>query len=116
MGPLQILGRLSPVFWKRLTIGIVAAWMAVGMAWFSLWDHYVRTRPREMQIALGRVIPLHSHGVVVYLTEDERRRLSFLNHTAEALAVPFVLLLLLGSAKSKRWANTTVSDPDRRHS
>jgi hypothetical protein len=75
--------------------------MAVGMAWFSLWDHYVSTRPREMQSASGRVIPLHSHGVVVYLTEDERKRLTFLNHTTETLAVCFLLLLLLNRSMRK---------------
>jgi hypothetical protein len=87
-------GRLSLVLWKRLTIGFVIVWMAVGMMWFSLWEHYVSTRPREMQSASGRVIPLHSHGLVVYLTQDERNRLRFLNRTAEAFAVVFLLLLL----------------------
>ena len=66
-----------------------------------------------MQIAYGRVIPLSSHGVVVYLTEDERKRLSFLNHTAEGFAVSFLFLLLLNRITSKP-PDTEASYPDRR--
>jgi hypothetical protein len=91
----------NPVFWKRLTLGIAVGWMAAGLVWVSLWDHYVRTRPREMQNASGRVIPLHSHGFVVYLTEDERNRLRFLNRTVEVFAVSFLLTLFVDRAMKK---------------
>jgi len=53
-----------------------------------------------MQVASGRVIPLYSHGLCVYLTENERRRLTFLNHTAEGFAVSFLFLLLLNRVTS----------------
>ena len=112
MWPWQRLIGFGPVFWQRLTIGIVASWMLVGMVWFSLWDHYVRTRPTEMQIASGRVIPLSSHGRCVYLTERERRRLSILYHSVEGFAASFLLLLLLNRITSKPPAGTEASHPD----
>ncbi len=113
MWPWQRLIGLSPVFWKRLTIAIVVSWMSVGMVWFSLWDHYVRTRPVEMQIASGRVIPLFSHGRCVYLTEGERARLSFLYHSLEGFAAFFLFLLLLNRVTSKPPADTEASHSDR---
>ncbi len=79
------------------------------MVWFSLWDHYVRTRPTEMQIASGRVIPLYSHGGRVYLTQGERRRLSLLYHAVEGFAASFVFLLLLNRRTSKPPADNEVS-------
>jgi hypothetical protein len=42
-----------------------------------------------------RVIPLSSHGIVVYLSIEERHRLAFLNHAGEVLAVGFLVVYFL---------------------
>ena len=83
------------VFWKRLAIGTLVVCMAMGMLWFSLWNYYVSTRPREIQRASGRIIPLSSHGMVVYLTESERNRLRFLYYAGNVFGLSFVLIHLL---------------------
>lgn len=43
-----------------------------------LWVRYYDTRPRVMDTAAGRTIPLNTHGIVVYLTSSEHRRLDIL--------------------------------------
>jgi len=83
------------VFWKRLAIGALVVCLVTGMLWFSLWNQYVSTRPREMQRASGRIVPLSSHGIVVYLTEDERNRLRFLYYAGDVFGLSFVLIYLL---------------------
>jgi hypothetical protein len=44
----------------------------------ALWMHYYDTRPRLMDIRVGRTVPLNTHGIVVYLTNSEHFRLQTL--------------------------------------
>jgi hypothetical protein len=40
------------------------------LIWY-LYDFYGRTRPRQPEPSLGRIIPLNNHGTVVFLTKGE---------------------------------------------
>ena len=80
--------------WKSIAIGVLAIWIATGAMWFSLWNYYVSTSPREMQSSHGRVVPLSSHGIIVYITEKEGGRLKLLNYGTYAFAFAFVLIHL----------------------
>jgi len=93
-------------FWKWLTLGLFLAMISTGMSWFSLWNYYVSSRPREIQVTQGRVIPLSSHGIVVYLTMEERNRLAFLNHAGEVLAAGFLLVYFLKKPFANPWARS----------
>jgi hypothetical protein len=83
---------MGEVFWKRLQVVLSITALAGSIAWYSLWDHYVRTRPATMNSEAGRVIPLHSHGLVVYLTTSERQKLRFTNYAATVAAILAVLI------------------------
>ena len=96
----------APRFWRWLTLGLFLTVMSTGTLWFSLWNYYVSTRPREIQVTQGRVIPLSSHGIVVYLTLEERNRLAFLNHAGEVLAVTLLLVYFLKKPFGNPWARS----------
>jgi hypothetical protein len=83
------------LLWKRLAIGVFTVMIATGISWVSLWDYYVNTRPREVEAAQGRTIPLFSHGVVVYLTQTEAEKLRILNHTGYVLAGIFLFIYII---------------------
>ena len=80
------------IFWKRAGIGILALWFVTGVLWFSLWNYYASTKPRELQASNGRVIPLASHGIVVYLTREEAAKLRLLNYGVYAFTFAFVVI------------------------
>ena len=46
--------------------------------WLYLNSSYVNTFPRAPQASVGRIVPLNVHGTVVYLTEREDSRLTWL--------------------------------------
>jgi hypothetical protein len=82
------------VFWKRIGVGILAIWLLTGVLWFSLWNYYATTKPREIQAERGRLIPLSSHGIVVYLTQEEARNLKLLNYGVYVCTFAFVFFYL----------------------
>ena len=47
-----------------------------------------------MQVEAGRIIPLVSHGVVVYLTQGERQKLAVLSLVGDGMGLVFVLVSL----------------------
>jgi hypothetical protein len=65
------------MFWKRVQILLYALTLASGAISVSLWEHYSRTGSTTPQPELGRVLPLNSHGVIVYLTRVEREKLKW---------------------------------------
>jgi hypothetical protein len=71
-----------PVFWKFLQVLTVVVAFAAGSGSYSLWMHYAATRSKTSDAAIGRTIPLNTHGTVVFLTQDERHRLSTLGYAA----------------------------------
>ena len=85
----------SLLLWKRLeaTFSILA--LAASAVWFSLWWAYVEIRPRAMVIASGNVVPLHSHGVTVYLTASDKHTLQIFHYVAFASAIAAVAIHLV---------------------
>jgi hypothetical protein len=63
--------------------------------WFSLWWAYVETRPRTMQISSGNVVPLHSHGVVVYITKRDEHTLETFLYVAFTLGIVMVVIHII---------------------
>ena len=77
-------------FWTYLQVALLVCTLTIGLSWYSLWEHYVVTRPRVRQVEAGRTIPLASHGVVVYLTQDERQKLTVLNYAGDGMGLIFI--------------------------
>lgn len=80
------------IFWKRLQITLLLTVVTTGVLWFSLLWSYVQTRPRAPQPWSGTVIPLHSHGVTVYVTPAEKRKLQLAFYSAATLGLSIVLI------------------------
>ncbi len=82
-------------FWKRLQVTLFIGGLAASLCWYSLWEHYVKTRPRTIQSETDRVIPLRSHGLVVYLTKNEDRKLTLFYSIGCVLGLSIVAIHLL---------------------
>ncbi len=82
-------------FWKRLQVVLLICTMGTAVCWFSLWWHYVGTRPRTIDSTQGRVFPLSSHGIIVYLTQEEKDRLKVLYLVGSGLALSIVAVHVL---------------------
>src|SRR5438132_2251434 len=78
--------------WTYLQVALLVCTLTIGSSWYSLWQHYVVTRPRARQVEAGRTIPLVNHGVVVYLTQNERQKLSILNYAGNGMGLMLVLV------------------------
>jgi hypothetical protein len=78
--------------WTYLQVALLVCTLTIGSSWYSLWQHYVVTRPRAREVETGRIIPLVSHGVVVYLTENERQKLPVLNYAGNGMGLMLVLI------------------------
>lgn len=66
--------------------------MFTGLLWYATWESFVSRKPRQMEMANGRTIPLSSHGIVVYLTESERDRLKLLSRCCYGFTVVLFLI------------------------
>lgn len=81
----------------RVWIGFVKVLGVLGLfMWLSHWVlflQYDATRPTAMQPAEGRLYPSFNHGHIVYLTQQEQRRLDILERTAGGL---FVIAIPMG--------------------
>src|SRR2546430_2567403 len=77
--------------WTYLQVALLVCTLTIGSSEYSLWEHYVVTRPRARQVEAGRTIPLVSHGVVVYLTQNEKRRLTLFTYVGNGIGLVFVL-------------------------
>jgi hypothetical protein len=83
------------LFWKRLEAAFFIVGLAASAAWFSLWWAYVEIRPRKIQISSGNVVPLHSHGVVVYLTPSDKHTLQVLYYIGFTSGIAAVVIHLV---------------------
>lgn len=83
--------------WTYLQVALLVCTLTIGSSWYSLWQHYVVTRPRARQVEAGRTIPLVNHGVVVYLTQNERQKLSILNYAGNGMGLMLVLVSIAHS-------------------
>ena len=77
--------------WTYRQIALLVRTLTIGLSEYSLWEHYVVTRPRARQVEPGRTMPLVSHGVVVYLTRNEKQRLTLLSYVGNGMGLIFAL-------------------------
>jgi hypothetical protein len=74
-------------FWKRIQVILFILTMVASVSWLSLFWQYVETRPKTIQPMSGNVIPLRSHGLVAYITKDEKQRLVIIQYLAWVLGL-----------------------------
>jgi hypothetical protein len=82
-------------FWKRLQVILLICTFGIAVCWYSLWEHYVLTRPRTIDGTQGRVIPLSSHGIIVYLTQEEKDRLKLLDIAGTGVLLSMIVVHVL---------------------
>jgi hypothetical protein len=80
------------IFWKRLQTVLLLIVVSTSILWFSLFWSYVQTRPSTPQPRSGNLIPLHSHGVTVYITSEERFKLQLAFYPASILGLTMFLI------------------------
>jgi hypothetical protein len=80
------------VFWKYFESITSLLAIASIIYWYSLWIHYANTRPRIAEVGSGRVITLNTHGLVVYLTAQEKLNLDVLIYLTVGFALSAVLV------------------------
>jgi hypothetical protein len=97
----------SKRFWKAIAVGVLVSWIFTGYVWYATWESFVSSKPRQMEIASGRTIPLSSHGIVVYLTVSERDRLKLLNRCCYGFTFAFFLIYMF----KKPFGNTEEDNP-----
>ncbi len=69
------------IFWKYLQVVTITVAFVAGSWAYSLWMNYAGTRPKTLDVTVGRTIPLNTHGTVVFLTIEEMHKLHSLEYT-----------------------------------
>jgi len=64
--------------------------------------HYLEVMPRGPVLVEGRIVPREIHGIVVYQTEDENRRLNLVEYSSVGV---FVVGLGLGLVYLEKWGS-----------
>jgi hypothetical protein len=82
-------------FWRLFEVTASVLAIASVVSWYGLWTHYVDTRPRNLDLASGRVICLYTHGLTVYLNAEEKHRLRVLNYMTGMFLISAVLVDVL---------------------
>lgn len=67
--------------------------------------HYLQIMPRGPVLVEGRIVPREIHGIVVYQTDDENRRLNLIEYSSVAV---FVVGLGLGLVYLEKWGSLQV--------
>ena len=65
--------------------------------------HYLDAMPREALVTENRVVPREIHGIVVYQTKEEDRKLSLIEYSSVAV---FVVGLIFGLVYMEKWGAT----------
>jgi hypothetical protein len=83
-------------------VATAAALILVAAFWYegSLDNRYV-SRSRESNPAEGLIVPYHVKGITVFITKDERQRVTLLQWTEIATGA-FVLMWLIVSGELAR--------------
>ncbi len=73
-------------FWRRVAFLLILLGLC-GFLWsFQIWLQYWDKLPRAPDRASGRIYADNFHGVVVYMSSEERFRLYTTRHSAEGIA------------------------------
>ena len=67
--------------------------------------HYLDTLPRDAVAVEGRTVPREIHGIVIYQTEQEDRKLSRIEYSSVGV---FVFGVVLGVVYLEKWGATQV--------
>src|SRR6266403_210351 len=81
-------------FRKRLQVVVLILTLFASSSWLSLFWQYVETRPRTIQPVSGNVIPLRSHGLVAYITKDDKQRLVIVQYLSWVFGFAFAVIYL----------------------
>jgi hypothetical protein len=65
--------------------------------------HYLDAMPREPNVGESRVVPREIHGIVIYQTKEEDKKLSTIEYSSVGV---FVVGLVLGLVYLERWGAT----------
>jgi hypothetical protein len=65
--------------------------------------HYLEAMPKGPVMTEGRVVPREIHGIVIYETPDEDRKLSQVEYSSVGV---FVVGLVLGLVYLEKWGST----------
>jgi hypothetical protein len=64
--------------------------------------HYLDAMPRSPMLDEGRIVPREIHGIVVYQTQEEDRRLNLIEYSSVGV---FVIGLGLGLVYLEKWGS-----------
>ena len=67
--------------------------------------HYLEVMPRGPVLVEGRIVPREIHGIVVYQTQEENRRLNLIEYSSVGV---FVVGLGLGLIYLEKWGSLQV--------
>lgn len=67
--------------------------------------HYLEVMPRGPVLVEGRIVPREIHGIVVYQTQQEDRRLNLIEFSSVGV---FVIGLGLGLVYLEKWGSTQI--------
>ena len=82
-------------FWETLAFLLMASSLIVWVLGYGgLQETYFDKLPRQPNAATGHVYPYNYHGIVLYETRDEQRRLEFMEYAAGFLSAAGVFIAI----------------------
>ena len=90
--------------WRTMAIVLMVPGLAVWVYSGTIWNQYLRALPRTPDQTTGRVYPRNIHGIIVFQTHAEQRRLDL---TQDISIGVFFLGLLIGALEERNWKRTT---------
>lgn len=88
----------SRLIWKVTVSSLIVALM-IDLFWaWRVWNVYYETLPHSPDPRTGRVYRDNFHGVAIYETGEEHRRLQMFQYSSEGLVV-----VLLSAAAINQW-------------
>src|SRR5258708_37926606 len=93
--------------WTIARVTVSVATLIDAFWYWHIWNVYYDILPRSPDKASGRVYVDNFHGIAIYETYEERRRLQVLDYSSEALT----LIILSGAAVHTWRAGRTKARP-----
>jgi hypothetical protein len=93
---------LSKRIWKGFAIALIVSGMATWLYTGTISDNYLHTLPRVADNRSGRIYPRNIHGIVVFQTHAEERRLNATIFTGMAVMLLGFGIGTLVERRSKR--------------
>ncbi len=93
--------------WRTIAIVLMVPALAVWLYSGTIWNRYLRTLPHAPDQTTGRIYPRNIHGIVVFQTLAEERRLDLTQNISIGV---FFLGLVIGALEEKNWKRTAGKD------